>query len=138
ILLWLVLAHLKCSADRQQRWPHLHSRGHKKRRHRVRRGLRTQRSCDWDETHKGGAGLHGLTLEEDGFELAVPPRRERVPAATPGKHCRFGPEPLSGSTFRAAIADWQLRGSGTYGSNPVPSSGESANSRTVCSAACGS
>jgi uncharacterized protein YaiI (UPF0178 family) len=30
------------------------------------------------------------SLEEDGFELAVPPRRERLWAATPGKPCRFG------------------------------------------------
>jgi len=41
--------------------------------------------------------------EEDGFELAVPPRRERLWAATPGKHCRFGPQPVSGSTFHAAV-----------------------------------
>jgi hypothetical protein len=46
-------------------------------------------------------------LEEDGFELAVPPRRERLWAATPGKHCRFGPEPVSGSAFRAAVSNWQ-------------------------------
>ena len=45
--------------------------------------------------------------EEDGFELAVPPRRERLWAATPGKHCRFGPEPLSRSAFHAAVSDWQ-------------------------------
>ena len=45
--------------------------------------------------------------EEDGFELAVPPRRERLGAATPGKHCRFGPEPLSRSAFHAAVSDWQ-------------------------------
>jgi hypothetical protein len=41
-------------------------------------------------------------LEEDGFELAVPPRRERLWAATPGKHCRFGPEPVSGSASAAS------------------------------------
>jgi hypothetical protein len=46
-------------------------------------------------------------LEEDAFELTVPPRRERLWAATPGKHCRFGPEPVSGSAFRAAVSDWQ-------------------------------
>src|SRR5437899_10256295 len=46
-------------------------------------------------------------LEEDGFELAVPPRTESLWAATPGKHCRFGPEPVSGSAFRAAVSDWQ-------------------------------
>ena len=44
-------------------------------------------------------------LEEDGFELAVPPRMERLWGATPGKHCRLGPEPVSGSTFRAAVSD---------------------------------
>ena len=42
-------------------------------------------------------------LEEDGFELAVPPRRERLWGATPGKHRRLGPEPVSGSAFRAAV-----------------------------------
>jgi hypothetical protein len=41
--------------------------------------------------------------EEDGFELAVPPRRERLWAGTPGKHCRFGPQPVSGSAFHAAV-----------------------------------
>jgi hypothetical protein len=69
-------------------------------------------------------------LEEDGFELAVPSRRERLWAATPGKYCRFGPEPVSGSAFRAAVSDWQrperaFCRSGTDGSNPVPSTGES-------------
>src|SRR6516164_1309516 len=38
-------------------------------------------------------------LEEDGFELAVPPRRESLCAATPGKHRRLGPEPVGGSAF---------------------------------------
>ena len=47
--------------------------------------------------------------EEDGFELAVPPRRERLWAATPGKHCRFGPEPVSGSAFHAPVSDWQAQ-----------------------------
>ena len=46
-------------------------------------------------------------LEEDGFELAVPPRRERLWGATPGKHRRLGPEPVSGSAFRAAVSDRQ-------------------------------
>ena len=40
-------------------------------------------------------------LEEDEFELAVPLRRERLWGATPGKHCRLGPEPVSGSALRA-------------------------------------
>jgi len=44
-----------------------------------------------------------------GFELAVPPRREWLWAATPGKHCRFGPEPVSGSAFYAAVSDWQAQ-----------------------------
>src|SRR5215471_20172225 len=47
-----------------------------------------------------------LTGEKDGFKLAVPPRRERLWAATSGKHCRFGPEPVVGSAFRSAC-DWQ-------------------------------
>jgi len=47
--------------------------------------------------------------QEDGFELAVPPRRERLWAATPGKHCRFGPEPVSGSAFHAPVSDWQAQ-----------------------------
>ena len=54
-----------------------------------------------------GRFVRDSPLEEDGFELAVPPRRERLWAATPGKHCRFGPEPVSGSAFRAAASDWQ-------------------------------
>jgi len=79
-------------------------------------------------------GLTDSPLEEDGFELAVPPRRERLWEATPGKLCRLGPEPVSGSALRAAVSDWQrsdesFRGSGTGGSNPVPSSGESSNHR---------
>jgi hypothetical protein len=76
--------------------------------------------------------------EEDGFELAVPPRRERLWAATPGKYCRFGPEPVSGSAFRAAVSDWAprraFRRSGTYGSNPVPSSGGSGANLAGCRA----
>jgi len=48
-------------------------------------------------------GLRDWSLEEDGFELAVPPRRERLWGATPGKHRRLGPEPVSGSAFRAAV-----------------------------------
>src|SRR6516225_4462687 len=38
-------------------------------------------------------------LEEDGFELAVPPRTESLCGATPGKHRRLGPEPVGGSAF---------------------------------------
>jgi hypothetical protein len=57
--------------------------------------------------------------EEDGFELAVPPRRERLWAATPGKHCRFGPEPVSGSAFRAAVSDWQRPEEPFAGAGPM-------------------
>jgi hypothetical protein len=59
------------------------------------------------------------SLEEDGFELAVPPRRERLWAATPGKHCRFGPEPVSGSAFRAAVSDWQRPEEPFAGAGPM-------------------
>jgi hypothetical protein len=58
-------------------------------------------------------------LEEDGFELAVPPRRERLWAATPGKHCRFGPEPVSGSAFRAAVSGWQRPEEPFAGARPI-------------------
>ena len=58
-------------------------------------------------------------LEDDGFELTVPPRRERLWAATPGKHCRFGPEPVSGSAFRAAVSDWQRPEEPFAGAEPM-------------------
>jgi hypothetical protein len=58
-------------------------------------------------------------LEEDGFELAVPSRRERLWAATPGKHCRFGPEPVGGSAFRAAVSDWQRPEEPFAGAGPM-------------------
>ena len=49
--------------------------------------------------------------------------------ATPGKHRRLGPEPVSGSTFvlppPIGNAQRSLRRSGTDGSNPVPSANES-------------
>ena len=111
------------------------------------------------------------SLEEDGFERAVPPRRESLRGAAPGKHRRLGPEPVSASAFRAAVSDWQrpeepsqerdrwfesgslhrrvsnkpfrrwasmeprtpqraFRRSRTDGSNPVPSSKESATNLT--------
>ena len=58
-------------------------------------------------------------MEEDGFELAVPPRMERLWGATPGKHCRLGPEPVSGSAFRAAVSDWQRPEEPFAGAGPV-------------------
>src|SRR4029077_9139170 len=58
-------------------------------------------------------------VEEDGFELAVPPRRERLWAATPGKHRRLGPEPVSGSAFRAAVSDWQRPEEPFAGAGPM-------------------
>jgi len=48
-----------------------------------------------------------LTAGGRRIQLAVPPRRERLWGATPGKHRRLGPEPVSGSAFRAAVSDWQ-------------------------------
>src|ERR1700680_1277208 len=65
-------------------------------------------------------------LVEDGFELAVPPRRERLWAATPGKHCRFGPEPVSGSAFRAAVSDWQRPEEPFAGAGPKDAMGRAA------------
>jgi hypothetical protein len=58
-------------------------------------------------------------LEGTGFELAVPPRRERLWAATPGKHCRFGPEPVSGSAFRVAVSDWRRPEEPFAGAGPM-------------------
>jgi hypothetical protein len=63
--------------------------------------------------HSESANFQSLTakrsrkrsVEEEGFELAVPPRREMLWAATPGKHCGFGPEPVSGSALRAIAMD---------------------------------
>ena len=40
-------------------------------------------------------------LEETRFELVVPARRERLWGATPGKQCRLGPDPVSGSALCA-------------------------------------
>jgi hypothetical protein len=63
-----------------------------------------------------------LTLrwrEEDSNSRSLPPRRERLWAATPGKHCRFGLEPVSGSAFRAAVSDWQCREEPFAGAGPM-------------------
>ena len=96
-------------------------------RRNPRRSLSTEGRRTRDGELRGhlsahrGAATYGLSIgfvpgpmvdspaEEDGFELAVPPRRERLWAATPGKHCRFGPEPVSGSAFHAAVSDWQAQ-----------------------------
>src|SRR5262244_2448057 len=58
-------------------------------------------------------------LEGTGFELAVPPRRERRCGTTSGKHCRLGPEPISGSPFRAAVSDWQRPEEPFAGAGPM-------------------
>jgi hypothetical protein len=65
-------------------------------------------------------------LEEDGFGLAVPPRRERLWAATPGKHCRFGPEPVSGYAFRVAVSDWRRPEGPFAGAVPIDAMGRAA------------
>jgi hypothetical protein len=39
--------------------------------------------------------------------------------ATPGKHWRFGPEPVSGSAFRAAVSDWQRLEEPFAGAGPM-------------------
>src|SRR5215472_10404137 len=71
-------------------------------------------------------GRQGEAAQMLAVHAAVPPRRERLWGATPGKHCRLAPEPVSGSAFRAAVSDLAtprsaFRRSGTAGSNPVPS-----------------
>src|SRR6266853_6583987 len=79
--------------------------------------------ADWHVTTPSKLVVSAISsdspLEEDGFELAVPPRRERLWAATPGKHCRFGPEPVSGSAFRAAVSDWQRSEEPFAGAGPM-------------------
>jgi hypothetical protein len=47
------------------------------------------------------------------------PRRERLWRATPGKHRRLGPEPVSGSAFRAAVSDWQRPEEPFAGAGPM-------------------
>src|SRR4029077_4727124 len=95
---------------------------HRKRRSVQRAicvGLRCaslERFLPWDSEIPGDADS---PLEEDGFELAVPPRRERLWAATPGKHCRFGLEPVSDSAFRAAVSDWQRPEAPFAGAGPM-------------------
>ena len=82
----------------------------------------------------------GSPLEEDGIELSVPPRRERL-WDNPDKHCCIGPLACrwlhqSCRRLRLAIPRRTFRRSGTDGSNPPPSSGESSEllygNRTRC------
>src|SRR6516165_7280251 len=61
----------------------------------------------------------GSALEEAGFELAVPPRRERLWGTTPGKHRRLGPGPVRGSAFRIAVSNWQRPEEPFAGAGPV-------------------
>ena len=49
-------------------------------------------------------------MEETRFELAVPPRRERLWGATPGKHCRLGPKP--GKWLRLSCRRLGMAGAG--------------------------
>jgi CheY-like chemotaxis protein len=76
-------------------------------------------AADVPARYSGDRFVTDSPLEEDGFELAVPPRRERLWAATPGKHCRFGLEPVSGSAFRAAVSDWQRPEEPFAGAGPM-------------------
>jgi hypothetical protein len=66
-------------------------------------------------------------LEQGGFELAVPPRTERPWETQPGYHRDVEPETR---TSRLGMPSRAFRSSGTEGSNPPSSSGESANSRS--------
>jgi hypothetical protein len=43
-----------------------------------------------------------------------------------GKHCRFGPEPVSGSAFRAAVSDWQRPEEPFAGAGPKDAMGRAA------------
>jgi hypothetical protein len=61
-------------------------------------------------------------LEEGGFELAVPPRTERPWETQPGYYRDVEPETR---TSRSAMPSRAFRSSGTEGSNPLSSSGES-------------
>jgi hypothetical protein len=38
---------------------------------------------------------------------------------TPGKHCRLGPEPVSGSALRAVVSDWQRPDEPFAGAGPM-------------------
>jgi hypothetical protein len=68
-------------------------------------------------------------LEEDGFELVVPPRTKRLREGPGGSHLGLGPD-LNWFRFSCRRPGWPassraLCRSGTGGSNPVRSSGES-------------
>jgi hypothetical protein len=76
------------------------------------------------------AGARRLSAGGRRIRTRGPSAKGKAVGSHSGKHCRFGPEPAGGSAFRAAVPDWQrpeeaFRRSGTDGSNPVPSCGES-------------
>src|SRR5215472_6044769 len=64
-------------------------------------------------------GRQGEAAQMLAAHAAVPPRRERLWGATPGKHCRLGPEPINGSTFRGALSDWQRPEEPFAGAGPM-------------------
>src|SRR5215468_6174722 len=57
------------------------------------------------------SGLHkqGRTLEPGPSSKSTrgPSAKGKAVGSHSGKHCRFGPDFVSGSAFRAAVADWQ-------------------------------
>jgi hypothetical protein len=76
-------------------------------------------------------------LEEDGFELVVPPRTKRLREGPGGSHLGLGPD-LNWFRFSCRRPGWPassraLCRSGTGGSNPVRSSGESGTNLTPLS-----
>jgi len=75
----------------------------------VDENKRCRVTCENQPARRRGSNKFAAdsSLEEDGFERAVPPRRESLRGAAPGKHRRLGPEPVSASAFRAAVSDWQ-------------------------------
>jgi hypothetical protein len=77
---------------------------------------------------RGTESFADSPLEEGGFELAVPPRTERPWETQPGYYRDVEPETR---TSRLAMPSRAFRSSGTEGSNPLSSSGESANRRSL-------
>ena len=78
-------------------------------------------------------------LEGDGFEPSVPPSKRRPSSGGPrpttvvsrDERCLMTPSSLSVRYLRSATAKRPFRKSGTDCSNPVPSSGESTNFRSI-------